>query len=113
MSLLFEQETNAILGACFEVYREKGCGFLEAVYQECLAFELGLQNIPFAPHPALRLCYKGRALLQSYQPDFICFDKIILEIKAVSGVADEHPVYSVYSVVSSVFETASSARPGC
>ena len=90
MDLLFKDESYAILGACFEVYKEKGCGFLEAVYQECLELELGICGIPFAPHPDLTLSYKGRQLKQMYTPDFICFDKIVLEIKAVSALADEH-----------------------
>ena len=50
------------MGACFAVYKEKGCGFLEAVYQECLEIELGLQEIPFQPHVNLQLTYKGRIL---------------------------------------------------
>lgn len=90
MSLLFEEETYKILGACFEVYKEKGCGFLEAVYQECLEMELVMQNIPFEPHPDLVISYKGRILQQVYVPDFLCFGKIIVEIKAVSNLADEH-----------------------
>jgi GxxExxY protein len=90
MALHFEEETYKILGACFEVYKDKGCGFLEAVYQECLEIELALQNIPFQPQSELTLTYKGRKLKQTYIPDFICFGKIILEIKAVSALADEH-----------------------
>lgn len=78
------------MGACFEVYREKGCGFLEGVYQECLRMELTLQTIPFSEKQCLRLSYKGTALEQTYEPDFICFDKIILEIKAVSTLMDSH-----------------------
>jgi GxxExxY protein len=84
------EETRALLGACFEVYRDKGCGFLEAVFQECLQFELGDRRIPFVMQPSLTLKYKGRVLQQTYQPDFICYDKIVLEIKAVSKLADEH-----------------------
>lgn len=83
-------ETHALLGACFEVYRDKGCGFLEAVFHECLELELGDRKIPFEVQPRLSLHYKGRRLAQIYQPDFICFDKVILEIKAVSKLADEH-----------------------
>jgi GxxExxY protein len=90
MPLLFEEETYKIIGACFEVYKEKGCGFLEAVYQECLEIELGLQEIPFIPQAELALWYKGKPLKQKYQPDFICFGKIVVEIKAVSQLADEH-----------------------
>src|SRR4051812_47990063 len=78
------------MGACFEVYKEKGCGFLEAVFQECLEYEFTDQKIGFAAHPVLALSYKGRPLRQTYAPDFICDGKIILEIKAVSKLNDEH-----------------------
>jgi GxxExxY protein len=71
-NLLYEDETYTILGACFEVYREKGCGFLEAMYQECLAIELALRGIPFEAEPVLSLRYKGRMLGQTYRADFIC-----------------------------------------
>jgi GxxExxY protein len=87
---LHKDETYGIIGACFEVYKEKGCGFLEAVYQECMEIELGLQGIPFAAKKPLRLEYKGRPLRQAYEPDLICFEKIIVELKAVSVLADEH-----------------------
>ena len=90
MDLLYKAESYRIMGACFEVYKEKGCGFVEPVYQECLSLELAIQRIPFAEQVELLLDYKGRRLKQSYKPDFICFDKIILEIKAVSRLADEH-----------------------
>ena len=83
-------ETHALLGACFEVFKDKGCGFLEAVFQECLELELHDRDIPFKMQPQLRLSYKGRMLKQTYQPDFICYNKVILEIKAVSKLADEH-----------------------
>ena len=88
--LLHADETHALLGACFEVYKVKGCGFLEAVFQECLELELQDRNIPFESQPLLSLEYKGRALRQVYQPDFLCFGKVILEIKAVTKLADEH-----------------------
>ncbi len=90
MPLVFEDETYRILGACFEVYKEKGCGFLEAVYQECLEIEFALQTTPFQPQSELQLSYKGKFLKHRYVPDFICFGKIILEIKAVTKLADEH-----------------------
>jgi GxxExxY protein len=88
--LIHADETHALLGACFEVYREKGCGFLEAVFQECLELELGDRAIPFQARAPLLLSYKGRPLRQTYQPDFLCYEKVILEIKAVSKLADEH-----------------------
>ena len=88
--IVFKEESYGIMGACFEVYKEKGCGFLEPVYQECLEIELKLQDIPFQEQHELDLAYKGRALRQKYKPDFICYGKIILEIKAVSELADAH-----------------------
>ena len=88
--LLYPEESYQLMGACFEVYKEKGCGFLEAVFQECLELELRDRGIPFIQHPSLTLSYKGRPLRQTYTPDFLCFGKIILEIKAVSKLADEH-----------------------
>jgi GxxExxY protein len=88
--LLFEQETYRIRGACFEVYKEKGCGFLEAVYQECLEIEFEIQGIPAQPTPELTLDYKGRRLKKKYEADFICFEKILVELKAVSELCDEH-----------------------
>lgn len=88
--LIYRNECYQLIGACFEVYKEKGCGFLEAVYQECLEMEFGLQGILFVPKKPLALTYKGRQLRQTYEPDFICLDKIIVELKAVSELADEH-----------------------
>jgi GxxExxY protein len=88
--LIYKDECYRIMGACFEVYKELGCGFLEAVYQECLDIELGIQEIPFRPKAELTLIYKGRTLEQRYEPDFICWEKIIVEIKAVTDLADDH-----------------------
>ena len=88
--VIYREESYRIMGACFEVYKEKGCGFLEAVFQECLELELGDQSILFVAHQNLTLTYKGRLLKQTYSPDFVCCGKIILEIKAVSSLADEH-----------------------
>ena len=87
---LFKNESYDIVGACFEVYKEKGCGFLESVYQECLEIELGFQKIPFIPQFPIQLSYRGKILAQTYKPDFICYNSIILEIKAVSEISDEH-----------------------
>ncbi len=88
--VIYREESYRIVGACFEVYREKGAGFLEAVFQECLELELADQTIPFRAHPSLQLSYKSRPLKQTYTPDFECYGKIILEIKAVSALTDEH-----------------------
>ncbi|WP_051309745.1 GxxExxY protein [Desulfogranum japonicum] len=88
--ILFKQECYAIQGAVFDVYREMDCGFLEVVYQECLERELQTRGIPFVAQPDLKLSYKGEPLKQTYKPDFVCFGKIILELKAVKAIAPEH-----------------------
>ena len=88
--LLFKEESYLIIGACFEVYREKGCGFLERVYRECMEIELRLQGIRFVAQKPLPLEYKGTPLRTIYEPDFVCYDKVVLELKAVKELADEH-----------------------
>jgi GxxExxY protein len=88
--VIYKDEAFAIMGACFEVHNVYGSGFLEPVYQECLAIEFELRKIPFKAKPKLTLTYKGRVLEKVYEPDFICFDKIVVEIKAASVLADEH-----------------------
>ena len=90
MELVYKDESYRIMGACFEVYKEMGCGFVEPVYQECLELELGIQGLPFVAQAALRLRYKGRRLKRKYTPDFIIFGKIVVEIKAVKELADKH-----------------------
>jgi len=89
-SILFKEEFYAIQGAIFEVYREMGCGFLESVYQECLELEFLERSIPFVAQQDLQLFYKGKKLRQKYIPDFICYDQVIVELKAVKEVAPEH-----------------------
>jgi GxxExxY protein len=84
MEIIYPEESYLIMGACFEVYREKGCGFLEAVYQECLEIELSHRNIPFKAQSSIGISYKGYQLKNKYTPDFTCFDKIIIELKTVS-----------------------------
>ncbi len=88
--LIYPQECYQIVGACFEIYNEKGCGFLEPVYHDCLEIELGLQAIPYLHEPPLHLTYKGRPIKHSYSPDFTCWNKIVFEVKAVEKLADEH-----------------------
>ena len=88
--LIYKDESYKIIGACFEVYNQKGFGFTELIYQECLEIEFQIQNISFVAQPKLELEYKGKKLNQFFVPDFICFDKIIVEIKAVSKLANEH-----------------------
>src|SRR6267142_1609602 len=88
--LIYKGESYAIIGACFAVYKDKGCGFLEPVYHECLGIEFESQGIPFLSKPPQTLQYRGRTLVQTFSPDFLCYEKIILEIKAVSALVDEH-----------------------
>ena len=88
--ILFKDECYQIQGAVFEVYREMGCGFLEAVYQECLEKEFVIQGIPFASQKELKLAYKGEQLRQTFRPDLICYDSIIVELKALTITTGEH-----------------------
>jgi GxxExxY protein len=90
IQLVHERETYEILGACFEVYKEKGCGFLEGVFQESLGIEFELRAIPAKAQVPIGLDYKGRPLSHRYVADFICYDKVIVELKAVSNLCDEH-----------------------
>jgi GxxExxY protein len=88
--VLYAEEVFRIQGAIFEVNREMGGGFLEAVYQECLALEFTAREIPHVASWPLRLTYKNQPLRQTYVPDFICFGLIIVELKSVRSVAPEH-----------------------
>ncbi|WP_293376315.1 GxxExxY protein [Phenylobacterium sp. SCN 70-31] len=88
--LLHREEAFRIQGAIFEVNRAMGRGFLEAVYQECLAMEFSARRIPFRAQPTLRLAYKGTPLRQAYAPDFVCFEAIIVELKVARAIAPEH-----------------------
>ena len=88
--IIYPDESYALMGACFHVYKAMGCGFLENVYQECLEIEFGVQGILFESYKEVKLKYRNRQLKQTYKPDFVCYDKIIVEIKAVSNLLDEH-----------------------
>ena len=88
--VLFKEESFAIQGAIYDVYREIGNGFLEAVYQECLAIEFRRQNIPFEAQKSLSIAYRGEPLQQMYRADFVCFDAIVVELKVARDLAPEH-----------------------
>jgi len=88
--IIYADESYKIIGACFNVYKQKGCGFLEPVYQECTAIEFEFQRIPLESQKELTIMYRGHKLEKTYKPDFICFQMIIVEIKAVSTLTDEH-----------------------
>ena len=90
MALIYDKESYAINGAAMEVYNQLGHGFLEAVYQEALEKEFKLRAIPYEREKLLTINYKGETLKQTYKADFVCFDKIIVELKAVSELKDTH-----------------------
>ena len=81
------ERTYKIIGAALEVHKELGCGFLEAVYQEALEREFGYQGISFKSQPIVEIKYKGEPLEKKYQPDFVCYNEVILEIKAISNLS--------------------------
>jgi GxxExxY protein len=85
-NILYKEESYKIIGACMKVHRELGSGFLEAVYEEALKKEFIKQDIPFKSQVKLRVFYDGEQLDKYYKADFICYDKIILEIKSVRQV---------------------------
>ena len=82
--LIYKDEVYQIIGAAMEVYNQLGNGFLEAVYQDALVLELRLRKIAFQEQTLLELTYKGQTLRHTYVPDLIVFDKIVVELKAIS-----------------------------
>ena len=86
--IVYPDESYKIMGACFNVYKEIGSGFPEAVYQECLEIEFEYQKLSFIAQKQLKLSYREKILKKTFVPDFICYDKIIVEIKAVSKLTD-------------------------
>ena len=88
--LLFKDECYKIVGACMEVHRTLGCGFLEPVYQEALAFELQRQGIPYEREKEYEINYKSLVLSKTYKVDFLCYGNIIVELKALGQLSKEH-----------------------
>lgn len=86
----FKDECYQIIGCCMEVHKTLGHGFLEAVYQEALALELAAVGILFAKEKVLDIHYKGMLLDKKYVADFICFDEVIVELKAVEALNQDH-----------------------
>ncbi|MDY6301579.1 MAG: GxxExxY protein [Bacteroidales bacterium] len=88
--LLYSEDTYQIIGAAIEVHKIIGCGFTEPLYQEAFEEELRIRNIPYQREKSFSFTYKGKKLNKEFRPDFVCFEKIIVELKAVSDLADEH-----------------------
>lgn len=88
--LIFKEECFKIVGACMAVHNELGSAFLEPVYQEALALEFQKQKIPFSKEHRLEIYYKEALLEKKYYADFLCYDQIVVELKACSGLTDQH-----------------------
>ncbi|MBA4408534.1 MAG: GxxExxY protein [Bacteroidota bacterium] len=87
---LYKDETYLIIGAAMEVHNELGPGFLEPVYQEAFEIELISQNIPYVREKIINIYYKNEKLKKEYSADFFCFDKIIVELKALNALNSDH-----------------------
>ena len=89
-NLFYRDESYKIRGALFAVHNELGCGFLERVYQDALEVEFRLQNIPYEREKSIQILYKGEPLGEPYRADFVCYGKVIVELKSVSEILDVH-----------------------
>jgi len=90
MGLIYKEEVYRIIGSAMEVHRELGPGFLEKVYQEALELEFQFSKISYQREAKLNIYYKKTLLNKYFEADFVCFDKIIVELKALSGLTSEH-----------------------
>ncbi len=84
--ILYKEESFKIIGACMKVHSSLGSGFLEAVYEEAIEKEFDIQKIPYKKQVKLELYYNDQKLKKHYRADFVCYDNIVLEIKAVSQI---------------------------
>ncbi len=82
-----DEDTYAVIGAAMAVHNELGCGFLEAVYHETLEQEFLIRRIPYVREKKLAIYYKGQVMQSYYQADFICFDSVIVELKALQKLS--------------------------
>ena len=89
MSLIYKNEVYDIMGACFDVYKELSCGLSEPIYQEALEIEFMLRGIPFEREKELVVYYKGQKLRKKYIADFVCYDDIIVELKALDNMTSK------------------------
>lgn len=88
--MIYPNEAYSIVGAAMEVQNELGCGFAELVYHEALNIELNLRNIPYEMEKLIRITYKGYLLERTYKADLVCYDNIVVELKAVDKLKTEH-----------------------
>jgi len=88
--LIFRDEVYRLIGACLAVHKDKGNGFVEPVYQDALEIELRLSGIPFDPQRNFQILYRNQPLKHTYTPDLLCYDQIIVELKAAKALTDEH-----------------------
>ena len=102
--MIRDEKTYKIIGAAMEVHKELGHGFLEAVYQEALAREFNIQEMPFEQQQVIEIMYKGKPLEKKYQPDFVCYNEIIVEIKALSGLTGNEEAQLINYLKATGFE---------
>ena len=88
--IVYKEESAKIIGAVFEVHKRLGIGLLEKVYQEALAIEFEYRGIPFERERRYDVYYRNQKLNAQYIADFVCYDKIIVELKAISDITDAH-----------------------
>jgi GxxExxY protein len=90
IDMIYPNEAYSIVGAAMEVQNELGCGFAELVYHEALNIELKLRNVPYETEKLIRITYKGYLLERTYKADLVCYDNIVVELKAVDKLKTEH-----------------------
>jgi GxxExxY protein len=91
-----DPETYAVIGACMQVHRTLGHGFLEPIYQDAVEIELLHQQIPHERHPQLKIQYRGVTIASHYEPDFLCFGSVIVELKALSALDSAHDAQVIH-----------------
>ena len=103
-NVLFKDESYKIVGAAMNVHNTLGHGFLEPVYQEAMQIEFEFLHIPYQREVSLPIQYRGRQLEKNYVADFICYDKIIVELKALSTITSEHKAQVINYLKATNFE---------
>ncbi len=88
--ILYKDEVFTLIGACIAVHTDKGNGYSESVYQDCIEIELRHLSVPFDPQHNFPIHYRGIQLKHTYTPDLLCHGKIIMELKAAKSLTDEH-----------------------